>query len=48
MSEKESLQIVQKFFEATGKGDLPKVQDMMAENIDWQSPVTRIELKEIS
>ncbi len=48
MNEKESLQVVQKFFEATVKGNFPAVKDMLAENIDWQSPVTRIESKEIS
>lgn len=43
----ENVLVVQKFFEATAKGDLSSVQDMMAENVDWQSPVTRVEREEV-
>jgi ketosteroid isomerase-like protein len=43
MNEKENVLVVQQFFEAIAKRDLPSVQDMMAENVDWQSPVTRVE-----
>ncbi len=48
MNEKENVLVVKQFFEATAKGDLPSVQDMMAENVDWQSPVTRVEREEVS
>ncbi len=43
MNENENVLVVKKFFEATAKGDLPSVQGIMAENVDWQSPVTRVE-----
>jgi ketosteroid isomerase-like protein len=48
MNEKENVLVVQQFFEAIAKRDLPSVQDMMAENVDWQSPVTRVEREEVS
>ncbi len=49
MNEQENVQIVrQQFFEALGKGDLSSVLNAMAEDVDWQSPVTRIERGEVS
>lgn len=43
----ENVLVAKQFFKATAKGDLLSVQDMMAENVDWQSPVTRMEREEI-
>ena len=40
MNEKENVLVAKRFFEATARGDLATVQDIMAENVDWQSPVT--------
>ncbi len=48
MNEKENVLVAKQFFEATAKGDLPSVQGMIAENVDWQSPVTRVEREEVS
>ena len=48
MNEKENVLVVKQFFEATARGDLPSIQEMMAENLDWQSPVTRVEREEVS
>ena len=48
MNEKENVLVAKRFFEATARGDLATVQDIMAENVDWQSPVTRVESEEVS
>lgn len=48
MSEQENVQAVQQMYTAFGRGDLPAVLEMLAEDVDWQSPVTRIEHTEIS
>jgi ketosteroid isomerase-like protein len=48
MNTQENVQVVQKMFEAFGRHDLPAVLDTLADNIDWQSPVTRGISEEIS
>jgi len=48
MSEQENVQVVKQMFEAFGKGDIMIVLNMLAEDIDWQSPVRRTEPEEIS
>jgi len=48
MNEQENMQLVQRMFAAFGQGDLPAVLSMVAEDVDWQSPVRRTEPGEIS
>jgi len=48
MSEQENVQVVQQMFAAFGQGDISAVLDMLAEDVDYQSPVTRTEPVEIS
>ncbi|MFQ5761896.1 MAG: nuclear transport factor 2 family protein [Candidatus Bathyarchaeia archaeon] len=48
MGEQENVQAVQRLFAAFGRGDLPGVLDMLAEDVDWQSPATRTEHAQIS
>lgn len=48
MSERENVEAVQRHFAAFGRGDLQAALDMLAEDVDLQSPVTRTEHKEIS
>jgi ketosteroid isomerase-like protein len=48
MSEKENIQVVKKMFEAFGRHDIPAVLDTLAQDVEWQSPVTRTAPDEIS
>lgn len=48
MSEQENVQIVKQMFEAFGKGDILAVLNVLAEDVDWQSPARRTEPGEIS
>jgi steroid delta-isomerase-like uncharacterized protein len=48
MKEQENVQAVQQMFAAFGQRDLPAVLDTLAEDVYWQSPVTRAVSKEIS
>jgi len=48
MSEQENVNVVQKMFTAFGQRDLPGVLNTLAEDVDWQSPVTRSKPEEIS
>lgn len=48
MNEEENMQIVRQHFIAVGKRDLSAILDTMAEDVDFQSPVTRTEQREIS
>jgi len=47
MSEK-NVDIIKRMFEAFGRGDIPAVLGMFSEDIEFQSPVTRVEHVEIS
>ncbi len=46
--EQDNVQCVQRLYAAFGRGDLPAVMDMLAEDVDWQSPVTRSKHAELS
>lgn len=46
--EQENVPVVQQFFANFGQGNLPAALDTLAEDVDWQSPVTRTEPEEIS
>jgi hypothetical protein len=48
MGEQENVQAVQQMYAAFGRGDLPAVLEMLAEDVDWQSPVSRTEPEELS
>jgi len=48
MNEQENLQVVQQMFAAFGQRDLPGVLDTLANDVDWQSPVTRTRPQEVS
>ena len=48
MNEQENVQVVQKLFAAFGQGNIPAALDILAEDVDWQSPVTRTKPRKIS
>ncbi len=43
----ENVAVVQEFYAALEKGNLPGAVDLLAEEVDWQSPVTRTHPPEI-
>ncbi len=47
MSEQENMQIIQRHFEAFGKGNHSETLDAFAEKVDWQPLETRSMQKEI-
>jgi len=48
MIEHENVQIIKGHFAAFGRGDLQSALSIVAENVDWQSPVTRTQAEEIT
>jgi len=46
--EEENVQVVQQNFAAFGQGNIQGALDTIAEDVDWQSPVTRTRSEEIS
>jgi len=48
MNEQENVQVVQKLFAAFGQASIPAALDILAEDVDWQSPVSRSPPSEIS
>jgi hypothetical protein len=46
--EQENVQLVQQYFALIGQGNVRAAIDMLAEDVDFQSPVTRTVSKEIS
>lgn len=48
MNEQENLKVVQQMFAAFDQRDLPGALNTLANDVYWQSPVTRGESKEIS
>jgi len=48
MKKQENLQIVKNLYAAVGQGDLLTALDVLADDVDWQSPVTRAKHVEIS
>jgi ketosteroid isomerase-like protein len=45
--EEENVKLIQQMFAAFGRGDIPTVLGLVAEDSDWQSPVTRAVSAEI-
>jgi uncharacterized protein len=43
----ESVAVTREFYAALERGDLPGVIELVAEQVDWQSPVTRAHPREI-
>jgi len=48
MKKQENLHIVKSLYAAVGEGDLPTALDALADDVEWQSPVTRTKHVEIS
>ena len=48
MNEQENVQVVQNLFAAFGQGNIPAALDILAEDVDWQSPVRRTRPGKIS
>jgi ketosteroid isomerase-like protein len=48
MNEQENVQVVQKLFAAFGQANIPAALDILAEDVDWQSPVRRSPPSEVS
>jgi ketosteroid isomerase-like protein len=48
MNEQENILTVRRMFAALGEGELQSLLDMFAENVDFQSPVSRTKPSEIS
>lgn len=43
MGERENIAVVKKLLEAVGQGDIQAIMGGLAEDVEWQSPVTRSE-----
>ena len=43
----DNITVVKEFYAALGRGELPAAIDLVAEDVDWQSPVTRTHPPEI-
>lgn len=41
MSTEENVLLIQNLFAAFGRGDIPSALNLLAYDVDWQSPVTR-------
>jgi hypothetical protein len=48
MNERENIGVVKKLLDAVGKGDMQAMVDVLADDVEWQSPVTRTEHKGIT
>jgi len=48
MSEEENVRVVQQMFAAIEQGNIPVALNILAEDVDWQSPVTRTKPRGIS
>ena len=48
MGEKENVQVVQKMYAAFNRRDIPAVLDILSDDVEWHSPVTRTAPDEIS
>ena len=48
MTELENVQIIKEHFAAFGRGDVQSALSIVAENVDWQSPVTQTQSDEIT
>ena len=47
-TEQENVQLIKELFAAFARGDVQSALALVAEDVDWQSPVTRTQSKEIS
>ncbi len=41
MTEHENVQLIKEHFAAFGQGDIQRALSIVAENVDWQSPVEK-------
>ena len=48
MTTRENIQLIKEHFAAFGRGDIQSAMKMVAEDVDWQSPVSRTQPKEIT
>ena len=48
IAEEKNVQLIKDHFAAFGRGDVKSAISMIAENVDWQSPVTRTQPEEIT
>jgi ketosteroid isomerase-like protein len=48
MTEHENVRLIKEHFAAFGRGDVKSALGIVAENVDWQSPVTRSQPEEIT
>ena len=48
MGEKENIQVVQQMYAAFNRHDIPAVLEILSDDVDWHSPVTRTQHDEIS
>jgi ketosteroid isomerase-like protein len=48
MREQENVRVVQQMFAAIEQGNIPVALNILAEDVDWQSPVTRTKPREVS
>ena len=48
MREQKNVKIVKQLYSAIERGDLPSALELLAEDVEWRSPVTRTESSEIS
>ena len=48
MIEHDNIQLIKEHFAAFGQGDIQKALSLVADNVDWQSPVTRTQPEEIT
>jgi ketosteroid isomerase-like protein len=48
MAEHENVRLIKEHFAAFGRGDVKSALGIVAENVDWQSPVTRSQPEEIT
>jgi len=48
VSEEENVEVVKRLFAAIERGDLSSALEMLTEDVDWRSPVTRTEHADIS
>ena len=48
MEDHNNIQIIKEHFAAFGRGDLQSALNMVADTVDWQSPVTRSQPTEIT
>ncbi len=48
MGERENVEIVRRLFAAGGRGDTQAVRDALTDDVEWQSPVTRVKHRGIT